>query len=169
MRQTTKAHRACHAPQILSVKSDYFPKEKEERTGFAKDQTATLNVKSASRNNKSRKSQRADANGRRSGRPRRVLSPGTPGDDPCREIRTRDTTRFRSFGAQIESDVAQGQHEPDAYSAFELDQIQRSKLHGIQQAPASSPRVNLVSHSGSVASGEIPSGRTSCDQESIHD
>ena len=55
MRQTTKAHRACHAPQILSVKSDYFPKEKEEkekeRTGFAKDQTATLNVKSASRNN----------------------------------------------------------------------------------------------------------------------
>ena len=40
--------------------------------------------------------------------------------------------------------VALGQHEPDAYSAFELDQIQRSKLHGIQQAPASSPRVNLV-------------------------
>ena len=52
--------------------------------------------------------------------------------------------RFRSFGTQIESDVAQGQHEPDACSAFELDQIQRSKLHGIQQAPASSPRVLLV-------------------------
>ena len=59
MRQTTKAHRACHAPQILSAKSDYFPKEKEEeeeekekeRTGFAKDQTASLNVKNASREN----------------------------------------------------------------------------------------------------------------------
>ena len=52
--------------------------------------------------------------------------------------------KFEGYGAQIVSDVAQGQHEPDAYSAFELDRIQRSKLHGIQQAPASSPRVNLV-------------------------
>ena len=55
MRQTTKAHRACHAHQILSIKSDYFPKEEKEkeekeRTEFAKDQTASLNVKSASRN-----------------------------------------------------------------------------------------------------------------------
>ena len=52
--------------------------------------------------------------------------------------------KFRRFGVQIVAHVALGQHEPDAYSAFELDQIQRSKLHGIQQAPASSPRVLLV-------------------------
>ena len=52
--------------------------------------------------------------------------------------------KFRSYGAEIVSDVALGQHEPDAYSAFELHRIQRSKLHGIQQAPASSPRVILV-------------------------
>ena len=55
-----------------------------------------------------RKSQRADAKGRRSGGPRRVLSPGTLGDDAFHEIRTRHTTRFRSYGAQIESDVALG-------------------------------------------------------------
>ena len=53
--------------------------------------------------------------------------------------------KFRSYGAEIVSDVALGQHEPDAYSAFELHRIQRSKLHGIQQAPASSPQVILVS------------------------
>ena len=51
--------------------------------------------------------------------------------------------KFRAFGVQITVDVALGQHEPDAYSAFELDQIQRSKLHGIPR-PASSPRVILV-------------------------
>ena len=54
----------------------------------------------------SRKSQRADAIGRRSGGPRRVLSPGTLGDDVSHEIRTRHTKRFRSFGVQIESNVA---------------------------------------------------------------
>ena len=44
---------------------------------------------------------------------------------------------FRSYGAEIVSDVALGQHEPDAYSAFELHRIQRSKHHRIQRAPAS--------------------------------
>ena len=53
--------------------------------------------------------------------------------------------KFRSYGAEIVSDVALGQHEPDAYSAFELHRIQRSKHHRIQRAPASSPRVILVS------------------------
>ena len=51
--------------------------------------------------------------------------------------------KFRCYGAEIMPGVAQGQHEPDAYSAFELDRIQRSKLHGILR-PASSPRVILV-------------------------
>ena len=49
MRQTTKAHRACPPPQILPAKSDYFPKKK--RTGFPRFCFASLNVKSASRNN----------------------------------------------------------------------------------------------------------------------
>ena len=31
MRQTTEAHWACHAPQILPAKSDYFPKEEKRR------------------------------------------------------------------------------------------------------------------------------------------
>ena len=51
MRQTTKALRACPHPQILSVKSDYFPEEKRRRTGFPRFCFASLNVKSASRNN----------------------------------------------------------------------------------------------------------------------
>ena len=51
--------------------------------------------------------------------------------------------KFGGYGAQIVGYVAQGQHEPDDYSAFELDRIQRSKLHGIPR-PASSPRVILV-------------------------
>ena len=63
----------------------------------------------------SRKSQRADAIGRRSGGPRRVLSPGTLGDDVSHEIRIGGGKKFGGYGAQIESDVAQG---PDAYSAF---------------------------------------------------
>ena len=50
--------------------------------------------------------------------------------------------KFGGYGVQNTHDVALG---PDrAYSTFELHRIQRSKLHGIQQAPASSPRVILV-------------------------
>ena len=48
MRQTTKAHRACPPPQILPAKSNYFPKKR--RTGFPRFCFASLNVKSASRN-----------------------------------------------------------------------------------------------------------------------
>ena len=51
MRQTTEAHWACHVPQILPAKSDYFPKEqKKRRTWFPRSCFASLNVKSASRN-----------------------------------------------------------------------------------------------------------------------
>ena len=56
----------------------------------------------------SRKSQRADAIGSRSGRSRRVLSPGTLGDDVSHEIRMCHNMRFGSFGVQITVDVALG-------------------------------------------------------------
>ena len=58
--------------------------------------------------------------------------------------------KFRSYGAQNVVDVALGQHEPRCLFSIRTAPNSTEKLHRIQRAPASSPRVNLVSHSQMV-------------------
>ena len=55
-----------------------------------------------------------------------ILKFNTP--DVSHEIKTRDVMKFRSYGAQIESDVALGQRQNERTSEL-VSEISTSKLH----------------------------------------